>query len=246
MAKWYVENLGMIVIRKGDEPNPNFFIADSAKHIMLELYHSTEFPIQDFSKMNHMSLHLAFLVSDIEATKNKLLAKNASVAEDIKKIQSGDQVLTMRDPWGLSIQFIQRIKPLIAFAENRPEHIAINLDDSPAKAKWYSLNLGMKYLREGKAPNYSMFIADINDNFTFELYQQKSYPVIKFDTVHPSSIHLAFMTDNIEALKDKLVKAGAKVFQDIMETPAKDRILMLRDPWGQPIQFVKRAKNMLN
>jgi hypothetical protein len=42
-----------------------------------------------------------------------------------------------------------------------------------------------------------------------------------------------------------LIKAGAKLAEDIKRTAVGDQILMLRDPWGQPIQFVKRAKPML-
>ena len=246
MAKWYTENLDMIVIRKVDKPDPTLFIADSEKHIMLELIHSTEYPVIDLFKIKHMSFHLGFVVKDLKATKEKLLKKKATLAEDIKTTISGDQVLMLRDPWGLPIQFVQRVKPLIKFKNNRLEHFSINLDNSAAKAKWYTENLGMKVLRELETQNNSFFMSDRKENFTFELYQNKDYPVIKFDTVNASSFHLGFMANDLELLKADLLKAGATIFEDIHTHISKDKILLMRDPWGLPIQFVKRTKNMID
>jgi hypothetical protein len=42
-----------------------------------------------------------------------------------------------------------------------------------------------------------------------------------------------------------LIAADATIAGDVSITPAGDEIAMLRDPWGVPIQFVKRAKPML-
>jgi hypothetical protein len=41
------------------------------------------------------------------------------------------------------------------------------------------------------------------------------------------------------------VKAGARVIEDVSTTPAGDEIMMLRDPWNLPIQFVKRKEPMI-
>jgi len=63
--------------------------------------------------------------------------------------------------------------------------------------------------------------------------------------MNPLSLHIAFMVDDGKAICDKLVAAGATVAGDVNITPAGDEIAMLRDPWGVPIQFVKRAEPML-
>jgi len=59
------------------------------------------------------------------------------------------------------------------------------------------------------------------------------------------AIHVAFMVNDINTIKTKLISAGATLVEDITKTPAGDLVLMLRDPWGEPIQFVKRAVPML-
>ena len=58
-------------------------------------------------------------------------------------------------------------------------------------------------------------------------------------------IHLAFLVNNVEVMKKKLIAAGATAAADITTTSGGDTVLTLRDPWGQPIQFVKRSQKML-
>jgi glyoxylase I family protein len=43
----------------------------------------------------------------------------------------------------------------------------------------------------------------------------------------------------------KLIAAGATVASEVTITDSGDELAMLRDPWGVPIQFLKRAEPML-
>jgi uncharacterized glyoxalase superfamily protein PhnB len=63
--------------------------------------------------------------------------------------------------------------------------------------------------------------------------------------MNPLSLHIAFMVDDVKAITSKLIGAGATIAVDINTTPAGDELIILRDPWGVPIQFLKRAKPML-
>jgi uncharacterized glyoxalase superfamily protein PhnB len=244
-AKWYHENLGMKIMRSGGAPTFTTFIAGSGENMMMELFHNADFPLLNPATIHHMAIHFAFVTPNIEATIAKLTAAGATIADSLKKTASGDKVVTLRDPWGIPIQFAQRVTPMLAFAGLYPEHFAMNVADSRAKAKWYAENLGFLIIKEGKAPSYGMFISDPDKNMMFELYQQASYPVLNFDSLSYNALHVALMVDDIAAAKDALVKAGAKVAVDLTTTPAGDQVLMLRDPWGQPLQIVKRAAPML-
>jgi len=53
---------------------------------------------------------------------------------------------------------------------------------------------------------------------------------------------VAYGSENPAADQDRLVEAGAVVADELMTTPSGDTIVMLRDPWGVPIQLVKRAR----
>jgi len=245
VTKWYQENLGLKIVRQGGEPTYTTFISDQGGNMMFEFFYNKDYPVQDFSKWDCTSIHMAFICEDVSKIKEKLMSNGATVCSDIRKTDSGDEVLVLRDPWGFSIQFIKRENKMLNHDGFYFEHLAFNLSDSKAKAKWFTENLGMIIKREGKAPSYGMFISDSGENMMLELYQQKDYPVIGFDSLSHMTIHLAFMTDNIEAVKEKLLNTGAKVVEDITKTASGDFVLMMRDPFGMPTQFVKRANPML-
>lgn len=244
MIKWYQKNLGFKILRQGPAPSFNSFVSDSNQHMLLELQNIKESPYFDLSGIHHMSLHFAFTVTEIEKVKEKLIAAGCKIADDLKTSNSGDKVFTLRDPWNLPIQFVQRNKHMIKFAETRLEHVAINVEDPVAFSKWFVDNLGMKLIRQGGAPSYGTFICDPTQNIMFEIYHQ-NYPVIDFKNVDYTSIHFAFMVDDIVKVKNILLKNGATVAEELKDTPAGDKVVMLRNPWGLPIQLVQRKNIMI-
>ena len=125
------------------------------------------------------------------------------------------------------------------------EHIALNVPDPVASAKWYCEHLGMKVMREGPPPVNVCFISDFAGKIMFELYNNATAPLINFISLNPLCLHIAFNADDLKIVRDSLIAAGAKVTEDITTTPLGDQILMMRDPWGLSIQFVKRAEPML-
>ncbi len=127
----------------------------------------------------------------------------------------------------------------------RLEHVAINVEDPPAMAKWYGENLGMKVVREGPPPANMRFISDAGGNMMLELYNNPPDEVPDYPSMNPLSLHIAFMVDDVNAITRKLIAAGATIAVDVNTTPAGDELVILRDPWGVPIQFLKRTRPML-
>ena len=115
MAKWYCDNLGMKIIRKGPAPANMHFISDAGGNMMLEIYHNPPDAVPDYRSMNPLLLHIAFMVDDVEKTRRRLVAAGASIATDITVTDSGDKLLMLRDPWGVSIQFVKRADPMLSF-----------------------------------------------------------------------------------------------------------------------------------
>jgi glyoxylase I family protein len=110
-------------------------------------------------------------------------------------------------------------------------------------ADWYVKNLGCTIARAGGEPAHGRFLTV--GSVLFEIYRNPKAIVPDYNTIDPLLVHLAFSSSNLKADRDRLVKAGARVADDIATTPAGDEIMMLRDPWNVPIQFVKRADPML-
>jgi glyoxylase I family protein len=127
----------------------------------------------------------------------------------------------------------------------RLEHVALNVADPIKTAKWYVDNLGMKVMREGPAPINCRFLADGAGNMMLELYRNPPDAVPNYAAMDPLLLHVAFMVDDVAALRQKAIAAGATPVGDITTTPAGDQLTMLRDPWGLAIQFLHRADPML-
>ncbi len=125
------------------------------------------------------------------------------------------------------------------------EHLAMNVKDPLAVAKWYVENLGMRIVRQGGAPTFTTFIADEGNHVMVELYCNSIAPIPDYRAMDPQILHLAFASQNMQADRDRLIAAGATPAGEIGTTPAGDQLAMLRDPWGFAIQLARRNKPMI-
>jgi catechol 2,3-dioxygenase-like lactoylglutathione lyase family enzyme len=113
MAKWYGENLGMKLVRKGPPPINMHFISDAGGNMMLEIYHNPPDAVPDYSSMNPLLLHISFMVDDVKSIREKLIAAGATAVGEVTITSSGDELAMLRDPWGVAIQFVKRAKPML-------------------------------------------------------------------------------------------------------------------------------------
>ena len=123
------------------------------------------------------------------------------------------------------------------------EHVAINVPEPAAMAKWYAENLGMRIVLESDVSPYMHFIAD-DAGSMIELYSNPAAELPDYAAMSPYTYHAAFATDNIEAERERLIAAGATA-GDITSTPRGDKLLFLRDPWQIPFQFVQRSSPLI-
>ncbi len=56
---------------------------------------------------------------------------------------------------------------------------------------------------------------------------------------------MAFAAPDLAATRERLLSAGATAEGDVQTNPAGDRLAMLRDPWGLPLQLVSRREPMI-
>lgn len=113
VAQWYVDNLGMRILRASNESPYVHFLGDSAGATVLEIYSNPIAAIPDYTRIEAFTLHIAWVVEDIEATRAKLVAAGATVEGETTTAPNGDQLAFVRDPWGLILQLTKRVKPLL-------------------------------------------------------------------------------------------------------------------------------------
>lgn len=107
--RWYTTNLNLkaVVSIPGDKS----FLADPTGRVCLEIYQKDEADILDFDAYHPLTLHLAFHVRDVEAAAENLLNAGATVEEAMKEVD-GDQLMMLRDPFGVAIQLVHRKRPM--------------------------------------------------------------------------------------------------------------------------------------
>ncbi len=113
LVEWLCGNLGMRILRQSGEPPSAFFVADSEGCTVLEIYENPRGAIPDYSAMNPLTLHLAFLADDVAALRENLLAAGAAPEGDVIKTPEGDELAMVRAPGGLAIQLMKRGNPII-------------------------------------------------------------------------------------------------------------------------------------
>jgi uncharacterized glyoxalase superfamily protein PhnB len=69
--------------------------------------------------------------------------------------------------------------------------------------------------------------------------------MLDLPNVQPPALHLAFLSADLTADVKRLVAAGASIVADVHTLPSGDTFAMLRDPWGLPLQLVKRLTPMI-
>lgn len=126
------------------------------------------------------------------------------------------------------------------------EHVALQVPDPPAMGRWYVEHLGLTGKDRGEKPPFGHFLADDGGTVMLELYAFPEVRTPHYPSQDPRELHLAFTSADIAADVQRLVAAGAKHVSGPETTPKGDEIAMLRDPWGIPVQLVKRAKPMLS
>ena len=125
------------------------------------------------------------------------------------------------------------------------EHLAFNVADPLAFARWYVEHLGLTVKRRLVEPPYVHFLADDSGTVMLEVYGNPNAQMLDFPNVQPPALHLAFLSADLTADVKRLVAAGASIVADVHTLPSGDTFAMLRDPWGLPLQLVKRLAPMI-
>lgn len=124
------------------------------------------------------------------------------------------------------------------------EHFAINVEEPEKMADWYIEYMGLEAVsRKEKAP-FTFSLADDSGSVMLEIYKNPADNVPNYHQMNPLNLHLAFVSDDPESDKKRLVSAGTTL---VSEDHLADgsHIVMLKDPWGISIQLCKRGVPML-
>lgn len=122
----------------------------------------------------------------------------------------------------------------------RFEHFALNVPDAPAHAAWYARHCGFTIARQRTDAPFTHFLADDTGRVIVELYSNPAAPYPPYSTTHPLVFHVALVARDARAERTRLERAGA-TFANEDALPDGSILVMLRDPWGVPLQLCQRS-----
>ncbi|HUJ10202.1 MAG TPA: VOC family protein [Verrucomicrobiae bacterium] len=125
------------------------------------------------------------------------------------------------------------------------EHVAFNVAEPVAVARWYIDHLGMQAARVFGPPTNTHFLADASGQSMIEIYNNPKAAVPDYRKIDPLVLHLAFAVEDVRATRQCLLQAGATPEGEVTVTDGGDDLAMVRDPWGFAVQLVKRRQPML-
>jgi glyoxylase I family protein len=127
----------------------------------------------------------------------------------------------------------------------RIEHIAFEVPEPVAFAAWYVEHLGCTVVRAYPEEPFAHFVRLPGDGVMLEVYRAASARDSEDAARHPLTLHVAFAVDELETTCEALLAAGAQLSGEPIHTLDGDDLIMLRDPWGLPIQLARRSEPMV-
>ncbi|EJF10983.1 VOC family protein [Pontibacter sp. BAB1700] len=116
MTAWYVEHLGMQVVRQMEQAPFMTFLADDSGRVMIEVYLNPADEVPPYRDMNPLLVHLAFVSENPTEDKDRLIAAGGTL-ESEQHLEDGSHLVMLRDPWGLALQLCKRGVPMLTEIE---------------------------------------------------------------------------------------------------------------------------------
>lgn len=121
------------------------------------------------------------------------------------------------------------------------EHFALNVTDIEGVVNWYCTHLGLTIASQQKEAPFMTFLKDGSGRVIIEFYTREDELAQDFKESHPLTFHVAFVSENAEKDKERLTKAGASFFEEVFKEDGS-HLVMMRDPWGLPLQLCQRSQ----
>lgn len=128
----------------------------------------------------------------------------------------------------------------------RALHVGISVKNMEKSLDWYKKNLGFELISDDYAPPLKARICFVGkDGFELELFEYDEPKDIPEDRRMPNTDlqtvgtkHVAFLTDDMKALKEGFVANNVDIAHEI--TMGTDAVMFVRDPDGVLIEFIQK------
>jgi catechol-2,3-dioxygenase len=123
------------------------------------------------------------------------------------------------------------------------EHIGISVEKPIEMANWYQETLGfnIKFSAEDEEKGVA-FLTDCTDKVMLELGKIPNVLPLANRLDHHLQLHIALRSEDPDKDAEYLVSKGAAFIEKCPIRRPGENLIILRDPWGNTIQLVKRSE----
>jgi len=242
-AQWYHNTLGFTIVNEGKDT----YVSDAGRNFRIRFF-SDPTQKNNYNDISFNACHMAIETDDIHKWEQRVLQAGGKYNTDSRLNAIGDKVIDMRDPNGLMLQLISRVRPYYSRTPGamRFEHLALNMSNNKEAALWYVEFMGLT-IPWSKDPadsirpvsNYRIpYVGDPGRNMAMEFLTTgdvRDYTKLGFEVSY-----VAFEVKNAAAFIKNMVRGGAKQIGEPHKSNGKIYI-RVRCPWGNMLQVEQRV-----
>ena len=246
-ARWYQNTLGF----KWENGDSNaVYVSDQGGNFMLKFF-SDPAQKNNYADISFDACHMALESDSIRYWENRILAAGGTYDTPPRHNMIGDAVIDMRDPQGIMIQLIYRVKPYYNHTSGslRFEHLALNMTQQKDAALWYVEFMGLtvawsKDPANGirKVSNYRIpYVGDPGRNMAMEFLSTDS--VRQYTRLGFGVSYIGFEVKDASTLAGKMIYGGAEQIGATEKNKQDGPLIRLRCPWGNMLELTEKAVN---
>jgi catechol 2,3-dioxygenase-like lactoylglutathione lyase family enzyme len=139
-ATWYQTALGLRIIKQGND----IFVSDAKDNFRIKFF-SDPSQKNNYADQSVDAWHLALEGDNLNYWEQRIVKAGGKFNTPARISPTGDEVADMRDPNGILIQLVHRLKPFYSYTSGqlRFEHLALNMTDQKDVALWYVEFMGL-------------------------------------------------------------------------------------------------------
>ena len=244
-AQWYKNTLGFNIINEGNDT----YVSDAGNNFRIKFF-SDPTQKNNYKDLSFDACHIALESDSMRYWSQKILKAGGTYNTQPRLNAIGDAVIDMRDPNGVMIQLIYRVRPYYTHTAGslRFEHLALNMSNNKDAALWYVEFMGMT-IPWSKDPadstrtvsNYRIpYVGDPGRKMAMEFLttgNERDYTKLGFGVSY-----ITFEVKDAHTLAKNMVRGGAKQIGDPQKNSTGSLVIRMRCPWGNMLELVEGKK----
>jgi catechol 2,3-dioxygenase-like lactoylglutathione lyase family enzyme len=245
-AQWYHNTLGFNIIKEADD----VYVSDAGNNFRIKFF-SDASQKSNYANVSFDACHIALETDSLGYWEQKILKAGGKYNTPPRHNLIGDAVIDIRDPNGIMLQLIYRVRPYYSHQPGklRFEHLALNMTQQKDAALWYVefMGLTIPWSKDPADPTRAVstyripYVGDPGRNMAMEFLStgtERDYTKLGFGVSY-----ITFEVKDATTLSRNMIRGGAKQIGDPKRNKSGNLVIRLRCPWGNMLELIEHKRN---